>query len=68
MNVILPFNDRTIEGEILKVIQLPRYAKKSSAYPNYTLDEAIYEVKVSPNNNQQLSDILNESTAILSVK
>ena len=68
VNVILPFNDRTIEGEILKVIQLPRYAKKSSAYPNYTLDEAIYEVKVSPNNNQQLSDILNESTAILSVK
>lgn len=68
VKVILPFIDLTIEGEVYKVIQLPQYAKKSSAYPNYILGEAIYEVKVMPKANQQVDDILNESTSILVIE
>lgn len=48
LNLSLPFLKEEQTGVIKSVKQLTSYAKISSAYPDYELGQAIYEIKVIP--------------------
>src|SRR5690606_6498095 len=44
----MPFLRQFTEGEIVAVKQLTRYANITAAYPEYQVEEAVYEIKVQP--------------------
>lgn len=48
LTVKLPYLSQTAKGKISAIKQLTRYANITAAYPEYQIEEAIYEVKVVP--------------------
>ena len=65
LTIEIPYNKKTVKGKIVTIKQLTRYADITSAYPDYKLEEAIYELKVKPLENEDLSGILMNATAVL---
>ncbi len=66
IRVFIPYLDKTVEAEVVAVKQLAKYADVSTAYPDYQLEEAVYEVKVRPMQPSETETLLNNATVILS--
>lgn len=60
-----PFANKTIDAKVVAIKQLTRYAQITSAFPEYELGEAIYELKLVPVNNEEVSDWLTNITVII---
>ncbi len=66
--VKLPFQSGKIfKAKLEGVTELGHYAFKSSSYPNYQLGEAVYELKLVPDNAKTAQLLYVNSTAILSL-
>ncbi len=61
----VPYTKETFEGKITFIKQLARYADITAAYPDYEMEEAIYEIKVIPNTSQKAEHLLVNATVIL---
>ncbi len=61
----LPFEKKSLTAKLVAVKQLAHYANKTSAYPDYELGEAVYELKLIPQNKQDVESLYNNYTAIL---
>lgn len=59
------YNQTKIEGKVMTIKQLTKYADITTAFPDYKMQEAVYEIKVKPNNAQLAKDILVNSNVIL---
>ncbi|RNA63796.1 biotin/lipoyl-binding protein [Chryseobacterium nematophagum] len=59
------YNKENIQGVISYIKQLTRYADITTAYPDYQLQDAIYEIKVKPNDIRKSKDILVNANVIL---
>ena len=59
------YNDKTINGKVSSVKQLGAYANISTAYPDYEIQEALFEVKILPENNQQAQSLYNKATVLI---
>lgn len=59
------YNKENLEGTILYIKQLTRYADITTAYPDYQLQDAIYEIKVKPNDMSKAKNILVNANVIL---
>lgn len=59
------YNRTKIEGKVMTIKQLTKYADITTAFPDYKMQEAVYEIKVKPNNAQLAKDILVNSNVIL---
>jgi len=46
----IPYNKMNVKGKIVTVKQMPRYADITTAYPDYEMDDAVYEIKIIPEN------------------
>jgi HlyD family secretion protein len=47
--ITLPFKENEIiKAKLVSIIELAKYANKTSSYPNYQLGETVYELKFSP--------------------
>lgn len=66
IRVVIPYLDETVEAKVVAVKQLAKYADVSTAYPDYQLEEAVYEVKVRPIAPSETETLLNNATVILS--
>lgn len=65
----LPFNNQqVVKARLSGITELGRYAFKSSAYPNYQLGEAVYELKLIPEDKALAQKWLVNATAILKAK
>lgn len=65
-NIELPFKNNTvIKGKLVAITELGRYAFKTSAYPNYQLGEAVYELKLIPQEKETVNNLFVNATAIL---
>jgi HlyD family secretion protein len=53
LSVVLPYLNESAEGKISSIKQLTRYANITAAYPEYQIEESIYEVKVVPQNTSE---------------
>jgi len=61
-----PFQDRPdFKARLTGVKQLARYANQSSAYPQYELGEAIYELKLVPENKTVAEDLYVNTTVLM---
>lgn len=65
VKVEVPYENSSIEGEIIAVSQLTHYADITTAYPDYEMGEAIYEIKVKPNDGHVAKELLANATVIL---
>ncbi len=65
VNMEVVYNKKNIEGKVVSIKQLTRYADITAAFPDYEMQDAIYEIKVKPKNAQLAKDILVNSTVIL---
>jgi HlyD family secretion protein len=65
VNITLPFLNQSTTGKITTVKQLTRYANITAAYPDYQIEEAIYEIKVVPTNLTHAGKWLTNATATL---
>ncbi len=63
--VEVPYINKRIPCKIRAVKELPRYADNTSVAPNYKLGEAVFELKVAPNDIKTSGDLYQNSSVIL---
>lgn len=59
------YNKQNIKGKVVAVKQLTKYADITTAFPDYQMEEAIYEIKVKPTNPSEAYNILANASVIL---
>lgn len=64
----MPFLKQKTRGKVAGIKQLNRYANITAAYPDYQIEEALYEVKVIPENLQNSQDWLTNATVLIAKK
>lgn len=65
VHVFVPYLNENIEAEIQNIKQIGAYANIATAYPDYDMQDALYEMIVLPKQTTQTEDILTKSTVIL---
>lgn len=65
LSIYIPYAKDSLQGKVLTIKQMARYASITAAYPDYQLEQAIYEIKVQPDNVTNAEKLLVNSTAIL---
>ena len=65
VKVVVNYNQKEITGRIVSIKQLARYADITAAFPDYNPEDAVYEIKVIPDNRAQLGNILVNSNVVL---
>jgi HlyD family secretion protein len=65
LNVRVPYNKETIRGKIVTIKQMPRYADITTAYPDYKMDDAVYEIKIIPDDIHGAETLLFNATVVL---
>ncbi|NAW51620.1 biotin/lipoyl-binding protein [Elizabethkingia argentiflava] len=59
------YNKEELEGTIVYIKQLTRYADITTAYPDYQLQDAVYEIKVKPKDMNKAKNILVNANVVL---
>lgn len=65
VEIDMPFLKQNVKGKISTIKQLTRYANITAAYPDYQIEEAIYEIKVVPADLSHAGKWLTNATAVL---
>jgi len=61
----IPYKNSEIPGIVQNIKQIGAYANIATAYPDYNMQEPLYELVVKPSNNTQAQYILTKSTVTL---
>ncbi|NSL85558.1 HlyD family secretion protein [Chitinophaga solisilvae] len=61
----LLYNKEEVDGTIAYIKQLTRYADITTAYPDYQVQDAVYEIKVQPKDMSKAKDVLVNASVIL---
>lgn len=59
------YGNQTFNGKIISVKQLTKYADITTAFPDYNPQEAVYEIKVIPTDNDAVKTILVNSGVVI---
>lgn len=62
MKVHIVYADKDIPGKITAVKQLPAYANIATAYPDYEIQQSLFEIKVTPDSMEAVQDIFPNTT------
>lgn len=65
VNMQVVYNKENLTGNIVYIKQLTRYADITTAYPDYQLQDAVYEIKVKPKDMNKAKNILVNANVIL---
>lgn len=65
VTVRVPYNNSTMRGTIATIKQMPRYADITTPYPDYSIDDAIYELKIVPDSLTAAEPLLFNATIFL---
>ena len=65
VNMEVVYNKKNIQGKVVAIKQLTKYADITTAFPDYQMEEAIYEIKVKPSDPNAAKDILANASTIL---
>ncbi|MCJ0743921.1 HlyD family secretion protein [Pedobacter montanisoli] len=69
IEVTIPYQDnKKIEGTIRNVKQIGAYANIATAYPDYNMQDALYEITVEPKNIAEASELFSKSTVTINKK
>lgn len=67
VKVHLVYEDRDIDCTITQVKQLPAYANIATAYPDYEMQQSLFEIHASPVNQSDVKGVFPKTTAILKI-
>jgi HlyD family secretion protein len=67
ITINIPNSDRKIKGKITIIKQLGSYGNIATAYPDYELQESLFEVKITPINISEAKDLITKTTVTLSL-
>lgn len=67
ITVSIPYNNKTIKGVIKTIKQLGAYGNIATAYPDYDMQESLFEVKIVPKNVSESKDLITKTTATISL-
>ena len=59
------YGNKEFAGKIVSIKQLTKYADITTAFPDYNPEDAVYEVKVIPNDNTATKGLLVNSSVVL---
>ncbi len=65
VKMVVNYNQKEITGRIVSIKQLAKYADITTAFPDYNPEDAVYEIKVIPDNRAQLGNVLVNSNVVL---
>lgn len=65
VKVNLLYADREIDGVITSIKKLEAYADIATAYPDYEVQQSLFEIKVTPQTPEEVNDIIAHSTVTL---
>jgi len=65
VKMVVNYNKKELSGKIISIKQLAKYADITTAFPDYEPEEAVYEIKVVPQNKEAAKDILVNSNVTL---
>ncbi|KMQ70951.1 HlyD family secretion protein [Chryseobacterium koreense] len=65
VKIFVNYNKKEFTGKIVALKQLAKYADITTAFPDYEPEEAVYEIKVLPENQRETKDILVNSNVTL---
>lgn len=64
--VLIPYKDNLeVKGTIKNIKQIGAYASIATAYPDYDMQDPLYEITIKPNDKQVATSILNKTTVTL---
>ncbi|TRX38264.1 HlyD family secretion protein [Flavobacterium restrictum] len=67
ITVSIPNSNTKIKGKITTIKQLGAYGNIATAYPDYELQESLFEVRVTPLNISETKDLITKTTVTLSL-
>lgn len=65
VNMKSTYGNLQFSGKIISMKQLTRYADITTAFPDYQPEDAVYEIKVIPNDKVKVNSLLVNSSVIL---
>lgn len=65
MTVEIPYAKKEVQAKIQRVKQIGAYANIATAYPDYDLQNPLYEVVLKPINSSELKNIYTKTTAVI---
>ncbi len=65
VKMLVNYNKKEFSGKIVAIKQLAKYADITTAFPDYEPEEAVYEIKVVPENQNLAKNILVNSNVTL---
>lgn len=65
ITIRIPYTKMETTGRIQNIKQLNRYADVTTAYPDYQIEDAVYELKIVPADTKQADSLLANATVVL---
>jgi len=65
VTVVLSYKNQEIQGVVQNIKQIGAYANIATAYPDYDMQQPLYELTVKPSNSTEVQEILTKSTVTL---
>lgn len=67
INVHIPYLKKDVKGTISTIKQLGAYGNIATAYPDYEMQESLFEIKITPANIGETKDLITKTTVTLSL-
>ena len=65
MTVHVVYNKKDIKGTVSTIKQLGAYGNIATAYPDFEMQESLFEIKITPLNNQDSKGLITKATVTL---
>lgn len=67
VTVHVPYKKEDVKGTITTIKQLGAYGNIATAYPDYEMQESLFEIKITPTGNNETKDLITKTTVTLSL-
>jgi len=65
MTVNVVYNKKDVKGKVSIIKQLGAYGNIATAYPDFEMQESLFEIKITPSNSQETKDLITKATVTL---
>jgi len=67
VTVHVPYKKEDIKGTVTTIKQLGAYGNIATAYPDYEMQESLFEIKITPTGSNETKDLITKTTVTLSL-
>jgi HlyD family secretion protein len=67
INVHVVYNNKDIKGTVSIIRQLGAYGNIATAYPDYEMQESLFEIKITPLKMEETKELISKTTVILTL-